>query len=113
MLYNDLKVVPQEVGNDKQLNKKHVTSFLANTLLIYPDNPMEGKPVRNESSYVPRDLHKSFFNLIWKCLFNSIQKTAIRSDNMARKLEEKEKHPGQKKKGLLSRIFGRKDKDKK
>lgn len=112
MPYSDLKVVPQEVGEDKQLNKKHVTSFLANTLLIYPDNPMQGKPVRSESSYVPRDLHKSFFNLIWKCLFNSIQKTAIRSDNMARKLEEKEKHPGQKKKGLLSRIFGKKDKKK-
>jgi len=110
MPYNDLKVVPQEVGEDKQLNKKHITSFLANTLLIYSDNPMPGKPIRTESSYVPRDLHKSFFNLIWKSLFNSIQKTAIRSDNMARKLEEKEKHPGQKKKGFLSRIFGKKDK---
>lgn len=112
MPYNDLKVVPQEVGEDKQLNKKHITSFLANTLLIFPDNPMQGKPIRTESSYVPRDLHKSFFNLIWKSLFNSIQKTAIRSDNMERKLEEKEAHPGQKKKGLFSRIFGKKDKKK-
>jgi len=112
MLYNDLKIGVQKVDSSKRLKDKPLLSFLANTLVIYPDNPMKNQPVRNESSVVVRDAHKSFFNLIWKCIFNCVEKTAIRSDNIEQALEEKQNHPNEKK-SLLKRIFGGKDKKKK
>ncbi|OJW82504.1 MAG: hypothetical protein BGO69_17820 [Bacteroidetes bacterium 46-16] len=112
MLYHKLKVAPQNVDDPKKLSDKPLLSFLTNNLVIYTDNPMEGEPVRTESDYVPRDIHKSFFNLVWKCIFNPVQKTAVRSDNIEQTLEDKQNKKNATK-GFFRRLFGGKKKSKK
>jgi hypothetical protein len=109
MRYHNLKVAPQSVDDPKQLSDKPLLSFLTNNLVIYTDNPMEGEPVRTESDYVKRDIHKSYFNLVWKCIFNPVQKTAVRSDNIEQTLEDKQNKKNATK-GFFRRLFGGKKK---
>lgn len=96
MPYQDLRadlLKPDDGG----LNKKGVTSFLANKLLLFPDNPMRGRDVRTVKPSVERDDKKSFFNLVWKTIFNGALQTTSRDlikvdkvvEKRAKKKEEK------------------------
>lgn len=76
LLYDDLKVALLEKDKDeKEMNKKKLTSFVAN-LLIKNSNP-SGK--NNEPRVVrvtyPRDPNRSIFNLSWKALFKGLKET--------------------------------------
>lgn len=74
-LYNDLKVKVLKMTDD-ELKKRGLVTFLANTL-IKNDNP------NNNNVYVgnidfKRDIYKSFFNLLWKSIFDGVKKTVLR-----------------------------------
>ena len=89
ILYKDLKLSLLEKDKDKPgLNKKHVTSLLANTLVVKDDNPKKGKAPRREKAQFKRDPEGGFMMLVWKtileCVLNTIgapQKIAYKKSN--------------------------------
>lgn len=93
-LYNNLKVRIQSIdGVTNRMSNRPFISLLANTVLLYPDNPMKGEEVRRVSIIQARDPYKSFFNLIWKSIFQALGKTALRGDdalNMVREQRERQ-----------------------
>lgn len=92
-LYNNLKIRIQGIDQQtKRMSNRPFLSLLANAVLLYPDNPMKGEPVRRVSIVQARDPYKSFFNLIWKSIFQALAKTALRGDeamNMVREQQER------------------------
>ncbi|MFX4770365.1 hypothetical protein ABTB41_19810, partial [Acinetobacter baumannii] len=79
-------------------DKKSATTLLANTLLIYPANPMPRKELRVVNPSMERNMTKSFFNLVWQTIVNGAVKSAQRRgfvddalERKARKKEEKRK----------------------
>ena len=75
LLYDDLniKILKQEAPGAEYKAKK-VVSLLANISVINA-NPVKDKPARIVSVSHPRDPYKSMFNLIWKSIFEGVQKT--------------------------------------
>ncbi|MEP6676464.1 MAG: hypothetical protein ABJA78_14985 [Ferruginibacter sp.] len=69
-LYEDLKIEVLK-KEDEQTKKKGLTSFLAN-FLILNNNPQNGK-TRDAAMELERDIHRSFFNLVWKTLFKGVK----------------------------------------
>lgn len=92
-LYHNLKVRIQSIdGATNRMSNRPFVSLLANTVLLYPDNPMKGEAVRRVSVVQVRDPYKSFFNLIWKSIFQALGKTALRGEealNMVREQQER------------------------
>lgn len=76
VLYNDLKIALLEKEQDqKALDKKNVTSLLANLFVIKNDNPKKGQQPRRESGSFQRDPNGGFFMLIWKTMLVGVLKT--------------------------------------
>lgn len=76
-LYKKLRVSALE--KDKHqfggLNKKHITSILANVAVVKDDNPSgDGTPRVADDAQFTYDPHTSFFNLVWKTTFVGILK---------------------------------------
>ena len=75
-LYDDLKIVILQPDNSSgQLKEKDLISFIANAFVLKSSNPKAGETVREETAAYTRDVHKSFFNLIWKTILIGIMKT--------------------------------------
>ncbi len=72
VLYNDLKIKLLKV-KDGEIKSKGVTSFLAN-ILVKDQNPSNGN-VRTGNITFDRVMTKSFFNLVWKSLFDGFKKS--------------------------------------
>jgi len=72
LLYDDLKIelLKSDSGDTK---KKGVMSIVANALMK-DKNPQNGV-IRTEEIDYPRDIHKSFFFLLWKSIFSAAKKT--------------------------------------
>ncbi len=72
--YNDLSVALMKKEEGKQrLVRQGLISFLANNLVIYSDNPsIEGKFTSATINY-RREITASFFNYIWKTLFQGVK----------------------------------------
>ena len=74
MKYDDLKVdVLKRDKDSKEIKKKGITSLLAN-VIVKNKNPDNGE-LRKEAPHFDRDIHKSFFNLVWKTIFTGMKKT--------------------------------------
>ncbi|MEJ5994885.1 hypothetical protein WG904_10695 [Pedobacter sp. Du54] len=72
--YNDLSVAILKKEEGKQrLVKKGLISFLANNLVIYSDNPSAEGKFTSAKIHYKREITASFFNYIWKTLFQGIQ----------------------------------------
>ena len=72
LLYEDLKL--ELLKNDSgDIKKKGFMSMVANALMK-DKNPQNGI-VRTEQIDFPRDIHKSFFSLLWKSIFSAAKKT--------------------------------------
>ena len=72
LIYNDLKI--KLLKNEHEIIKnKSVTSFVAN-LLIIDQNPYNGK-TRTGNIDFTRIKTKSFFNLVWKSIFDGAKKS--------------------------------------
>jgi hypothetical protein len=75
VLYKNLKVVLLEKDSSKKaLDKKDVTSFLAN-FIIKNDNPKGDKEPRRERGEFVRNPNAGFLNLVWKAGLVGILKT--------------------------------------
>ncbi|MGZ8508851.1 MAG: hypothetical protein ACXWWA_00690 [Chitinophagaceae bacterium] len=76
MLYNDLKLaVLEKDKGSKELDKKSLTSFVAN-IIIKNNNPSNEKDEpRVAIVHFDRDTNRSIFHLAWKSIFKGIRET--------------------------------------
>jgi hypothetical protein len=74
ILYDNLKVkLLKNTGDGKaRIREKSLTSFIAN-LFMMDHNPMNGQTRKVDMAF-DRDTKKSFFNLIWKTLFQGTKR---------------------------------------
>src|SRR5690606_33213641 len=76
LLYQDLNIKLLKPGADStaELEKKTVASGLVN-LFMKSNNPSREK-TRTATIDYKRDVYKSFFNLLWKSIFDAAKKIA-------------------------------------
>jgi hypothetical protein len=113
MLYENLKISLFKFKSDERKSKKGPFSFIAETTLLYPNNPMPGQDVRKTSTDFTRDPNKGFISLIWKSMYSGAQKTAVRNEKLivlAGGKTDNKKEGKPKKKGFLRTLFGKKKK---
>jgi hypothetical protein len=80
LVYDQLKIELLKKSKDNnELEKKSALSFLAN-FIIKDANPATG--TRVISGDYNREISKSFFNLLWKSMFVSLQKTITGRSNV-------------------------------
>jgi hypothetical protein len=72
-LYNDLRIELLKKNEADELTGKDGSSFIAN-LLIKNNNPQNGNTRKGIIDF-KRDETKSFFNFIWKSVFDGVKKT--------------------------------------
>ncbi len=72
--YDDLQIEALKPDGDK-LKKRGLLSFIANNFVLIAANPEKNTEVRKVSAYYQRDIHKSFFSIIWKTMLIGIMKT--------------------------------------
>lgn len=109
MLYSDMDIVLNKMNEDSTaVKKRKLLSFLAKNILLYPSNPMPGKEIRTATSYIKRDIHKSFFNAIWKNIYEGAKQTALRKGiaNVIKQTGSKDEKKN--KKSLWKKITGKK-----
>lgn len=75
LLYDDLKITLLKKDSvDNTLNKKKFASMLAN-IQVKNANPSKNDEVRRATVHYDRDVHKSFFNLVWKSIFTGVKES--------------------------------------
>jgi hypothetical protein len=75
-LYHDLSVEILKKGEGKELKSRELISFFANTL-VKNNNPGNNGEIYTAHADHQRELNKSFFNLVWKSIFDGVKKTAL------------------------------------
>ncbi|TMI62042.1 MAG: hypothetical protein E6H07_17415 [Bacteroidetes bacterium] len=76
VLYKDLKLFPLEKDKgEKELDKKGVTSLVANAFVLKKDNPKEGEEIRKVQAAFKRIPEGGFFMLVWKTIMTGTLKT--------------------------------------
>jgi hypothetical protein len=76
LLYDDLKIkILKKEESDGSLKAKKAVSLLAN-IVILNANPDGKKPERIVTVNYKRDIYRTIFTLIWKSIFEGVQKTA-------------------------------------
>lgn len=86
VLYKDLKLALLEKDKGKSvLDKKDVTSFIANLFVLKKDNPKEGKTPRKEQAAFKRDPEGGFMMLVWKTILVGVLKTIGAPEKIAYK----------------------------
>ncbi|MBK7885724.1 MAG: hypothetical protein IPJ81_19515 [Chitinophagaceae bacterium] len=78
-LYNDLNVEILKKGKDDELKTRDLISFFANKL-VKNENPRGDETYTGKVDF-ERDIYKSFFNLLWKSLFDGVKKTVLGKKN--------------------------------
>lgn len=112
IIYNDLRVKLQKVeAATKEMHSRGFLSLLANELLLYNDNPMEGEPLRVAITHVKRDSTKSFFNLIWRNMFDAGLQTAIRQEGAADLVRKSKAKKGKEKVHFFRKLFPKRKKN--
>lgn len=90
MIYDDMDILINKVDGDKSFDRKGLLSFLANRLAIYKENPLKDNEERKAAGVsIQRDANRSFFNLIWKTMFNAAGEIVLRP--LAQRRIEKKK----------------------
>jgi len=86
VLYKDLKLSLLEKDKDTAaLNKKHVTSLLANLIVLKNDNLKKGKAPRIGQASFRRDPEGGFMMLVWKTILVGVLKTIGAPEKIAYK----------------------------
>jgi hypothetical protein len=104
MLYSDLSVTMLKAEGDGELDAKGLLSFIADVALIHDDNPMPDKEVRHATMAQTRSSSSSFFNLIWKTMFEGITETVMKNQDAAYLVHNKACGNAPEKQGLLKKI---------
>ncbi|MGC4101964.1 hypothetical protein [Ferruginibacter sp.] len=73
-LYNNLAIEVLKKNKNDELIGKDLPSFFAN-LLIKNNNPQNGNTRKGTIDF-ERDITKSFFNFLWKSVFDGVKRTA-------------------------------------
>ncbi|HYG51056.1 MAG TPA: hypothetical protein VD905_09145, partial [Flavobacteriales bacterium] len=90
--YQDLKIALMEKDQgEKQLDKKSVTSFLANLLVVKNDHPKKGKAPERQTASFQRDPNGGFFMLVWKTMLVGALKTIGAPEKLAYKKQAAKK----------------------
>jgi hypothetical protein len=80
--YNDLEVeILKKDEEDKQLKKKGLISFIANSFIIEKSNNANDKNKDPKKVSYKRNPKRSFFNLIWKTIFTGLGSTVKGENN--------------------------------
>jgi len=80
MLYDDLKIVLTKEKKNGKTKKRRLLNFLVNNIVTYDSNPnKKGERQANGVRY-QRVASKSFFNLVWKTMFEGMQDIIMRVD---------------------------------
>jgi len=72
LLYDNLKIKLLK-NSEKEIKNKNLSSFIAN-IIIKDQNPSNGK-MRTGKIEFNRVMTKSFFNIVWKSLFDGFKKS--------------------------------------
>ncbi|WP_143304452.1 hypothetical protein [Chitinophaga vietnamensis] len=77
LLYKNLRIaILKQDKAHKEFVRKGLVSLLANLMVIKDSNPLPGEKPRVARPTLARDPKKSFFNLVWKTLFEGVKETA-------------------------------------
>lgn len=76
MLYNNLKLESFSLDEDSKILKEKKLKSIINNTFVINDNPKNGN-TRVATFSFERDIHKSFFNLIWKSIYDGVQKIIL------------------------------------
>ena len=102
MLYHNLsiKIMKEKTDKKKEKRKKGFMTFIANNMMLHSNNPSRGSQrPRKVNTYIKRNPHKSFFNIIWRNIHQGVQETTIRDMNVIRWMRKLDKKDDQKKSG--------------
>jgi hypothetical protein len=114
MFYNDLKISLFKFDSTERKRLKGPLVYLADALVLYPNNPMGDKPPRSTDSYLKRDPNKGFISLVWQNIYLGAQKTAVRNQKIlalsGNKQDDQQPEQQKKKKNFFQRLFGKKNK---
>ncbi len=78
LAYKNLKLTPLRWDSAQNtLRKQRFLSLLANELLLHEANPENGKALRRITLQTERQPFQSFFNAIWRSLFDGILQTVV------------------------------------
>lgn len=98
--YSRLKVKLRKWSEqDSDVHSRVLLNFLANKILLYDANPMPSEPVRIANIGLARGATRSFFQTIWKGIFQAGIQTAIREEgayDIAQRRKAKKGKPKQK-----------------
>jgi hypothetical protein len=83
LLYDDLKLRMYKADDSGNVNSNGLVSFIANTALLYPSNPMPGEAIRRVHVTETRDPYRSFFNLTWRTLLRGMLTSIGRNPQVA------------------------------
>jgi hypothetical protein len=91
MLYNDLKLETFDFDTVTHLYKSKRTKSAVSNLFVKNNNPDKGE-TRLAKISVERNIQKSFFNLIWKGVYDGIQNTILNEKvaEIKKKMKENE-----------------------
>lgn len=74
--YTDLNInILKQDNTSGQLQKRGFISFVANNVLLKTSNPANGELLKKETARYSRNVHQSFFNVIWKTILIGILKS--------------------------------------
>jgi len=76
MLYNDLKLETFKLNSETKILERKKFKSKINNYFVKNSNPKDGV-VRNSNLAYKRDLNKSFFNLVWKSVYDGVQNTIL------------------------------------
>ena len=76
ILYKDLNLsLLEKDKSEAGLNKKHITSFIANAFVLKKNNPRKEEALRKETAEFKRIPEGGFFMLVWKTILVGALKT--------------------------------------
>lgn len=106
--YNRLKVKLQKWNDvDSDVHSRVLLSFLANKILLYEANPMPGEQVRSGTIGLARGTTRSFFQMVWKGIFQAGVQTAIREEGAYDIAQRRKAGKGKPKQKFFKGLFPR------
>ncbi|HEX7367657.1 MAG TPA: hypothetical protein VF273_11205 [Pelobium sp.] len=108
--YTDLNIGIMKKGDDDNLKKSGFISFLANALLVDNANPKGNDPLRIAYPTYQRPHDASFFNLMWKTVFEGLKTSVGITKDKENKLKQRAEKYKQDKAARQERKQKRKEK---
>lgn len=114
--YKNLNIAIMKKDDDDNLKKSGFISFLANALLVDNANPKGDNPLKIAHPTYKRPSDASFFNLMWKTVFEGL-KTSVgiskdKEDKLRQRAEKFNQDKSDRKKRKQERIERRKERNK-